>query len=178
MTPASPEELLGVHGLRIGSSHSILPRCASISQVSHLSSNLIPKYYNPSEVEDALKATEVANQLAIRGPFIRKLIKNQHNAYIIMDRIEGTRSDVAWKDLSWFTTVKLGLQLRRFVKTLRSVTLPAAGSLATGECRSFWLEDCYGLPANSGPGEIAHFFFFFRFWMNFTSMRRAMQESK
>lgn len=85
---------------------------------------------------------------------------------MLMDRAEGATLDVVWKELGWFMTVKLGL-LRRFVKILRSVT--------SGECRSFWLEDRYGLPASSGPAEFVHFF---RFWANFTSIRRAMQVSK
>ncbi|KAI9039136.1 uncharacterized protein KD926_009885 [Aspergillus affinis] len=123
-----------------------------------------------SEVEDALKATKVASQPGIRGPS-----RDQRDTCIIMDRTEGARLDVVWKELGWFMTVKLGLQLCRFVKILRSVTSPTAGSLATGECRSFFLEDRYGLPANSGPSEIAHFF---RFWTNFTSIRRAMQAAK
>ncbi|KAE8306797.1 kinase-like protein [Aspergillus transmontanensis] len=149
--------------------------CASSSRVFNLSSNLIAKIYRPSEVEDALKATEVASQLEIRGPSVRKVIKNQATAYTIMDWVEGSTLDVVWKEMSWFMTIKLGLQLHRFLKILRSVTSPTAGSLATGECRSFWLEDLYGLPANSGPAEFAHFF---RFWTNFMSIRRAMQASK
>ncbi|KAH8426417.1 uncharacterized protein LDX57_004155 [Aspergillus melleus] len=151
------------------------PTCASSWQVIELSPNLITKHYQRSEVEDALKATEVASQLGIRGPSIRRIVRNERSTFTIMDRIEGTTLDVIWKELGWFMTVKLGLQLRRFVKILRSVTSPTAGSLATGECRSFWLEDRYGLPANSGPAEIAHFF---RFWTNFTSIRRAMQAAK
>ncbi|GIK07374.1 hypothetical protein Aspvir_003037 [Aspergillus viridinutans] len=176
MTLASPEELLeGYTDLELARHIVSSPLCASSSRVFNLSSNFIAKRYEPSEVEDALKATEVASQLGIRCPSVRKMIKTQGNAYTIMDRMEGTTLDVVWKELGWFMTVKLGLQLRRFVKILRSVTSPTAGSLATGECRSFWLEDRYGLPANSGPAEIAHFF---RFWANFTSMRRAMQASK
>lgn len=151
------------------------PLCAITSRVFNLSPNLLAKQYDPSDVEDALKATEVASQLGIRGLSVRKIIKNQENAYTIMDRIKGTTLDVVWKELGWLMTVKLGLQLRRFVRKLRSVTSPTAGSLVTGECRSFWLEDRYGLPANSGPAEFAHFF---RFWASFTSMRRAMQASK
>lgn len=122
-----------------------------------------------------MKATDVASQRGIRCPSVRRIIKNQEKTYAIMDRIEGTTLDLVWEELEWFMTVKLGLQLRRFVKILRSIISPTAGSLATGECRSFWLEDRYGLPANSGPAEIAHFF---RFWATFTSMRRAMQASK
>ncbi|PLB54106.1 kinase-like protein [Aspergillus steynii IBT 23096] len=131
------------------------PRCESTSRVFHLSSNLIAKHYKPLELEDALKATEVASQLGIRGPCVRRTIKDQHNTYMIMDRIEGTTLDVTWKDLGWFMTVKLALQLRRFVKTLRSVTSPTAGSLATGECRSFWLEDRY-VPVTIEPFVLTH----------------------
>ncbi|EAW18030.1 uncharacterized protein NFIA_079720 [Aspergillus fischeri NRRL 181] len=176
MTPAFHEELLEVY-TDSDLAHYIAcsPSCTSTSRVFNLSSNLIAKQYEPSDVEDALKATEVASQLRIRGPSVRKIIKTQENAYLIMNRVEGTTLDVVWKELGWFMTVKLGLQLRRFVKILRSITSPTAGSLVTGECRSFWLEDRYGLPANSGPAEITHFF---RFWANFTSMRGAMQASK
>jgi hypothetical protein len=149
-------------------------RCSSSPQVFNLSSTLIAKQYDPSELEDALKATEVASHLGVRVPSIRRVVRDEKNAYIIMHRLEGTPLDAIWKNLGWFMTVKLGLQLRCFVKVLRSVRSPTAGSLATGECRSFWLEDRYGLPAHSGPAEVAHFF---GFWMNFTSMRLAMQES-
>lgn len=117
-----------------------LPSCES-SRVFNLSSNLIAKQYQPSEVEDAVKATEVAGQLGIRGPSIQKVIKNEENAYAIMDRIEGVTLDVIWKTLGWIMTIRLGLQLRCFINILRSVTSPTTGSLATGECRSFWLED-------------------------------------
>lgn len=151
------------------------PSCESSSRVFNLSPNLIAKQYDPSEVEDAVKATEVASQLGIRGPSIQRVIKNQENAYAIMDRIEGATLDVMWKKLGWVMTIRLGLQLRCFINILRSVTSPTAGSIYTGECRSFWLEDRYGLPANSGPAEIAHFS---QFWANFTSMRRAMQAAK
>ncbi|BCS19895.1 uncharacterized protein APUU_20327S [Aspergillus puulaauensis] len=151
------------------------PSCESSSRVFNLSPNLIAKQYESSEVQDAFKATEVARQLGIRGPSIQKVIKNQENAYAIMGRIQGATLDAIWKKLGWATTIRLGLQLRCFINILRSVTSPTAGSLATGECRSFWLEDRYGLPANSGPAETAHFV---QFWANFTSMRRAMQAAK
>ncbi|KAE8342281.1 hypothetical protein BDV24DRAFT_150512 [Aspergillus arachidicola] len=132
------EELLeGYTDLELAHHIVSSPPCASTSRVVNLSSNLIAKYYEPSEVEDALKATEV--------------IKNQATAYTIMDRVGGSMLDVVWKELSWFMTVKLSLQLRRFVKILRSVTSPTAGSLATGECRSFWLEDRYAMQASTQP---------------------------
>ncbi|RDW93655.1 uncharacterized protein DSM5745_00977 [Aspergillus mulundensis] len=141
----------------------------------NLSPHLIAKHYQPSEVDDALLAAKVASQLGIRSTSVRRVIKNEATAFTVMDRIEGTTLDVVWKKLGWFMTLKLGLQLRRFVKILRSVTSPTAGSLATGACRSFWLEDRFELPAHSGRAEFAHFF---RFWGNFTSGKRAFQEAK
>ncbi|KAE8321899.1 hypothetical protein BDV39DRAFT_197173 [Aspergillus sergii] len=154
ITSAFQEELLERY-TDLELAHHIVssPPCGPTSQVVNLSSNLIVKHYEPSEVEDALKATEVSSQLGTRRPSVLKVFKNRRNAYTIMNRVEGTTLDVI----------------------LKSVTSPTAGSLATGECRSFWLEDRYGLSANSGPAEIAHFF---RFWTNFTSIRRAMQASK
>ncbi|PYH98722.1 hypothetical protein BO71DRAFT_395095 [Aspergillus ellipticus CBS 707.79] len=144
------------------------------SRAFNLSSKFIAKCFELSEIEDATKAAKVASQLGIRAPSVRRIALNPQevSAFAITDRIEGATLDVIWTKLSWFTTIRLGLQLRRFVNILRSVTSPTAGSLATGECRSFWLEDRFGLPANSGPKEFTHFF---RFWPDFTSMRRAMQ---
>ena len=54
------------------------PSCTSSSRVFNLSSNLIAKIYRTSEVEDALKATEVASQLGIRYKVAwRKIMMSQ-----------------------------------------------------------------------------------------------------
>ncbi|KAL4936634.1 hypothetical protein BDV06DRAFT_216519 [Aspergillus oleicola] len=130
------------------------PKSPASCQVFNLPSYLIAKQYRSSELEDALKAIKVASQLGIRCPSVRKTVN---------------------KDPNFYLTIKLALQLRRFVKIPRSVTSPTAGSIVTGECRSFYLENRYGLPAHSGPAEFAHFF---RFWTNFINPRRAVQEAK
>jgi hypothetical protein len=91
-----------------------------------------------------------------------------------MQRVQGITLEAAWPKLGWFMTIKPALQLRCFVKRLRSVTSSTAGSLATGECRSFWLDDRYSLPARSNSQNMA---LFFRFCGSFTSMRKAMQAS-
>lgn len=64
------------------------------------------------------------------------------------------------------------LQLRYMITHLRSVTSPTAGSLVSGECRSFWLDDRFGIPANSKSEDVACFL---RFCDNFTGMRNAIQ---
>lgn len=119
-----------------------------------------------------IKAIDIACQLGIRAPTVKRIIRNGLNAYCVMDRIPGRTLEDVWTQLGWFVTVKLGFQLRRFVQRLRSITSSVAGSLSTGECRSFYLEDHYGLPASCSPGDMEHFL---RFWINFTSMRKAMQ---
>jgi len=148
------------------------PRAAPISSIRLLSSNLIAKHYTPDILEDTIKVIEVARQSGIRAPCIKRIIRHNNDAYCIMERIQGTTLEDAWPKLSWFTVIRLILQLRRFVQILRSVTSLTAGSLATGECRSFWLEDRYGLPARSGPKELTHFL---TFWAGFVSIRREVK---
>ncbi|MCJ1259908.1 hypothetical protein MMC24_007747 [Lignoscripta atroalba] len=154
--------------------HLILdsPRLTPISRVFLLSANLLVKNYQPHLVEDTARAMDVAHELGIRVPCFKRTVKYKANAYCIMERIKGTTLEEAWAGLSWFSTIRLALQLRRFIKLLRSVTSPTAGSLATGECRSFWLEDRYGLPARSSPEAVTSFI---RFWVGFVNIRKAMK---
>ena len=146
------------------------PRLAPTSRIFILSPNLLAKRYRPHLVEDAIKAMDVARELGVRVPCIKRTVKFKAAAYCIMERIKGTTLEKAWPGLSWVSTLQLALQLRRFIRLLRSVTSLTAGSLATGECRSFWLEDRYGLPARSSPKAIASFI---SFWVGFVSIRQA-----
>ncbi|KAH7389753.1 kinase-like domain-containing protein [Pyrenochaeta sp. MPI-SDFR-AT-0127] len=148
------------------------PRLAPASSIFLLSSTLISKHYEPTLVEDMVKATEVARQLGILAPCIKRIITYEGNTYCIMERVRGNALEEMWIKLSWFTTIKLALQLCHSVSLLRSVTSSTAGSVASGECRSFWLEDRYGLPARSTPEYISSFF---QFWVNFTSIRKAKE---
>ncbi|EFW16515.1 conserved hypothetical protein [Coccidioides posadasii str. Silveira] len=47
-----------------------------------------------------------------------------------------------------------------------------AGSLKTGECRSFWLDDLYGLPLRSSSANLTSFL---SFWVNFSNPRAAIK---
>jgi hypothetical protein len=87
-----------------------------------------------------------------------------------MDLIEGVTLEEAWSKLSWFTTIRLAIQLRGFIRQLRSVTAQCAGSLVSGECKSFWLEDSYRIPDRSAASNITSFF---GFWIDFVSIRKA-----
>ncbi|KAI9758727.1 MAG: hypothetical protein M4579_002902 [Chaenotheca gracillima] len=148
------------------------PRVESMSRVFILSPNFLGKHYNPDEVEDALRAMDTARQLGIRVPCVRRTVMYKSDAYCVMERIPGIVLEEAWMRLSWVSTMKLAFQLKRFVKLLRSVTASSAGSLATGKCRSFWLEDRFGIPARSSPEIITSFV---QFWVDFVSIRKAMK---
>ncbi len=89
-----------------------------------------------------------------------------------MERILGNTLENVWGHLSSFTTIKLSLQLRHFVRRLQSLTSSTAGSLATGECRPFYLEDRFGLPARSSPDDITYFI---KFWVGFSSIGKAIK---
>ena len=45
--------------------------------------------YELNEVEDAVQALALAQQLGIPTPHVKRVIADQQNAYCIMDRIEG-----------------------------------------------------------------------------------------
>lgn len=52
------------------------------------------------------------------------------------------------------------------------MTSLTAGSVATGKCRSFWLEDRYKLPVRSTPEDITSFI---SFWASFVSIRHVKE---
>ncbi|RAL14240.1 uncharacterized protein BO97DRAFT_432929 [Aspergillus homomorphus CBS 101889] len=103
------------------------------------------------------------------GPTVRRTVYRLFNTYIIVDRTEGNTLDVIWTAVhdsqAWSTA-----SLMHKNPAIRH--LPNAGSLATGECRPFWLEDKYGLPTRSGPRELNQFI---QCWPQFTSMPPVMQ---
>jgi serine/threonine protein kinase len=148
------------------------PRLANSPSISLLSANLLAKRYRPDLVEDTVRVVELARQLGIRVPHIKRVIEFNSNAYCIMERIGGSTLEEAWAQLGWRTTIKLAMQLRQFIHLLRSVPSSTAGSVATGECRSFWLDDRYSLPARSSPEVITSFI---TFWVGFVSTRQAMK---
>ncbi|KAI0010475.1 hypothetical protein F4779DRAFT_577678 [Xylariaceae sp. FL0662B] len=81
-----------------------------------------------------------------------------------------TRVLVLYQSLTLKSTIALTLQLRGFVRIWRSAGSSTAGSLATGACRSFWLEDRYCLPARSTIDDINALI---TCWMEFISILTA-----
>lgn len=101
-------------------------------------------------------------------------VQCEDRVFTVIDRIQGNILEQAWLSLGWYATCRLALQLRRFMHTLRSVTSTTAGSLVTGECRSFWLDDHFGLPPKAKPEDVSAFL---AFWTGFISIRQELQKS-
>jgi hypothetical protein len=76
---------------------------------------------------------EAATHLGVRVPAAKRIVTSNRSTYLIMERIDGVTLEEAWPKLGWFTTVKFALQLRWFVRLLRSLTSSTAGSLVSGE---------------------------------------------
>ncbi|TAQ89814.1 hypothetical protein B7494_g1859 [Chlorociboria aeruginascens] len=157
--------------------HFILesPRHPSSSRLTLLSPGLVAKLCLPGNMEDEVKAISVARQLGIRVPHIKRTIETRDDGYIILERINGIILEELWPRIGWIMTIRLAFQLRYSVQRLRSLTSSTAGSLCSGECRSFWLDDRYNLPAHSTPGAIVSFI---EFWNNFTPLSRRRQSSE
>lgn len=102
-----------------------------------LSSGYLAKCYDLISAEDTIKSMEVVHSLGIRAPRFVRTIECEDGLFIIMERIKWDTLEDVWPSLGWYTSFQLELQLCRFILEMRSITSTMAGSLATGECRSF-----------------------------------------
>ncbi|KAI1506103.1 ankyrin repeat protein [Biscogniauxia marginata] len=139
-----------------------------------LSESYLAKRYYPDRVEDTIETVELACKLRVRAPVIRRTVEDDVLTWCIMDRIEGDTLEEVWGEISWLKSITLALQLRGFIRILRSVQSSTAGSLVTGTCRSFWLEDLYRLPARATIYAVNAFI---NFWMEFISIGKEIRKS-
>ncbi|EGX93923.1 flavin-binding monooxygenase, putative [Cordyceps militaris CM01] len=139
-----------------------------------LSDRFIAKFYTPDCLTDKMKTIEIAQSLGIRIPKIIRAIQHPDVTFLVMERVEGQTLEDAWAGLSWYSSLRLAFQLRRFVSLMRSITSDTAGSIVTGECRSFWLDDRFGLPARATVGYVMEFL---AFWTGFRSIKHEYKKS-
>ncbi|KAG6018013.1 hypothetical protein E4U54_007809 [Claviceps lovelessii] len=122
-----------------------LPRLPKYYNIIPLSLKYLAKGYRKGDLEVAVSATQVASQLGIRVPHVRRIVRQDDAFYCIMDRISGTTLDIAWPELGWISSLRLAFQLRRVVHRLRSVMSVTSGSLTTGEWQLWIIDwDCAG----------------------------------
>ncbi|KAH9996375.1 hypothetical protein F4779DRAFT_607020 [Xylariaceae sp. FL0662B] len=84
-----------------------------------------------------------------------------------MDRIPGKTLETAWPELGWIESLRLAFQLRHHIRRLRSAVSTSAGSLATGKCKSYYLEDSFGLPPRATCHQVNAFL---NFWASFVNI--------
>lgn len=136
---------------------AVAPR---VRTVSHL---LVAKEVPVDEADDELAALDMAQRLKIRVPTVLRVVKGDP-MYIIMSRIRGSTLADRWPSLSWISTILLALQLRQYVRRLRSLTSRTVGSLSSGKCRSIWASDYYGIPDHATSSDLDAFL---GFWIRY-----------
>lgn len=151
-----------------------LPSLPNFSNIVPLSPKYLAKGYAKDELEDAVSAMQVASQLGIRVPHVQRIVQVDDVFYCIMDRISGTALDIAWPELGWISSLRLAFQLRRVVQRLRSAVSVTSGSLATGKCTSYFLQDSFGLPPRATLYQVNAFL---NFWANFTTLRQETKKT-
>ncbi|KAK0739463.1 hypothetical protein B0T21DRAFT_329332 [Apiosordaria backusii] len=136
----------------------------------------ITKFYlSPSHAHDVQLSTSQAHALGIRAPPLKRIIHAKDGTVeCLFTRIHGPTLESCWPDLSLFTTVRLAIQLRGMVQKMRTVTRPTAGSLGTGACRSFWLEEFYGIPPHASAAVVG---MVVNFWCGFQSYGRERRKT-
>ncbi|KAH7320840.1 kinase-like domain-containing protein [Stachybotrys elegans] len=149
------------------------PHQAPLRHIFLLSPLYIAKLYYNDAAQDAARATKLASELGVHVPCVRRIVRDGNLTYSVMDRIYGGPLHHLWSDLDWTRSMRLALQLRGMIRKMQSVQSKTAGSLETGQCRSFYLQDFYGLPQLAGRKEINAFL---TFWMEFQSMEREEEK--
>ncbi|KAG6015664.1 hypothetical protein E4U43_004973 [Claviceps pusilla] len=150
------------------------PRLPRYPNISLLSEKYLAKGCMKYELDDGVTAMQVASQLDIRLPHVHRIVQQDNAFYCIMDRIPGIALDEAWPNLGWISSLRLAFQLRRVIHRMRSVTSVTAGSLPTGKCTSYFLDDSFRLPFRA---TIHHVNAFLNFWANFTSFTLEVKKT-
>jgi hypothetical protein len=115
------------------------PATANIGGVIFLSQKFIAKYYESEDaLQDMRRAIETARQLGIQVPKIMRVISLGRKRLCVMERVHGLTLETAWRKMSWLSTLRTALQIRKWISLLGSITSKVAGSLATGRVRSFF----------------------------------------
>ena len=121
-----------------------------------------------------LRGIQFAQQLKLRVPSIKRVVRKDRDVYIIMTRIHGRTMEVAWPTMTWLSTIYVAFQLRHYVGVMRSRNSPTAGSLVAGKCNSIWLDDYYGLPEHATPETFSSFI---QFWLQYVASPKADQRT-
>ncbi|KID96048.1 Protein kinase-like domain protein, partial [Metarhizium majus ARSEF 297] len=167
-------QLLDYSDAQISHYINTLPTLPKYSNITLLSTKYLAKAYLRDDAEDATEAMKFASELGIHVPRIKRTVQVDDATYCIMDRIQGATLATEWLTLGWIATIRLAFQLHRIIRRLRSVKSATAGSLATGQCRSYYLDDSFGLPPGASLKQVNAFM---NFWLEFVSIRHEIKKT-
>ncbi|KAK4174344.1 putative choline kinase [Triangularia setosa] len=141
-----------------------------------LTSLYVSKFYTSlPHAHDVQLSILQAHALGIRAPELKRIVKAKDGTIeCLFTRIQGPTLESCWQDLSLFTTLRLAVQLRTMVQKMRTITRPTAGSLGTGACRSFWLEEFYGVPSHASAAVVR---MIVNFWCGFQNYGRERKKT-
>lgn len=139
------------------------------TRVIEISERYVTKSYRDDEIDDMKQAVDRATSIGVRTPTIRRIVRRDDVLECVQDRVDGGNLMETWGSLGWISTVGLAFQLRGMVRKMRATTSPTAGSLGTGICRSFWIEDRHGIPVSASARVITCVV---NFWYNHKSFKR------
>ncbi|GAB1318414.1 Aminoglycoside phosphotransferase domain-containing protein [Madurella fahalii] len=148
----------------------------SITSLIDVSDAYVAKcYYKEEDVEDTKRAMLMAQGLGVSVPAFKRVIRREDTFELIQARIHGQDLMTIWPNIGLVSTVRLAFQLRRMVRRMQTATSPTAGSLGTGLCRSFWIDnDRYGIPPYASPTTISSIV---NFWYNLVNPRREASKT-
>jgi hypothetical protein len=136
--------------------------------VRRVSPCLLAKPFARPGVQDEIAAIRLAEHLNIRVPNVLRVVDDK---WFLMEYINGATLLASWPQIGWFTAIRLALQLRHFVRALRTLASPTAGGLTSGICDSLWLDDYFEVPPHSTPQQINSFF---AFWLQYSWEKRRV----
>jgi hypothetical protein len=169
LQPIPKAELFNEHRLETYSDSDLLLHCRKSNHlitvrkepsVRALSPNLVAKPVGyPHDHRDELRAIEYAETLGIRVPRVRRVIPDpERDAYfLIMDRIQGLTLEQLWPTISLYDNFLVAIQLRRYLRAMRTVTSQSSGGIYSGRTRSEWIQCVYGPIHRATPAIFAQY---------------------
>lgn len=106
---------------------------------------------------------KLAESIGIRVPQIHRIVQetgasSTGGQFLIMTRVRGRTLQDAWLTLSWWSTLNLAWQLRRYIRAMRQCTSVTAGGFVSGSafCK-FWDFDSYGPELHASPENLKEY---------------------
>lgn len=72
-----------------------------------LSSDLIAKEIVIEQLDDEVAGLNIAQQLHIRVPTVKRVVQTGRTSYVVMDRVHGMTLEDSWTQIDWITTLRL-----------------------------------------------------------------------